>query len=225
MQRSCISEGARVAPDIARTKRSAYDTLRDMIRDEQFLPGTPLIETEIAQQLGVSRTPIREAFRQLEADGLVRRGPRGVEVRERSPEEILDIYEVRIRLEALAASTAARRASDFDIMTLRRLSRTEQQLDPTTDEDALVDSNRQFHRAVWTASHNEPVSSLLERLDLHLLRYSLTTLTAVGRWQEAIDEHAALVDAIAEHDGQRASDIATQHFTRARDLRLQLWSE
>ncbi|MEX0869256.1 MAG: GntR family transcriptional regulator [Nitriliruptoraceae bacterium] len=215
-----------MTPSTARPKTSAYEALRELIRNEEFPPGTALVETEVAQRLGVSRTPVREAFRQLEADGLVRRGARGVEVRSRSPEEILDIYEVRIRLEALAASTAARRASDFDIMTLRRLSRNEQQIDPqTADADAMVDSNRQFHRAVWTASHNEPVSSLLERLDLHLLRYSLTTLTAPGRWQEAIAEHAEIVEAIADRDSDRAGEIASHHFTRARDIRLQAWSE
>jgi DNA-binding GntR family transcriptional regulator len=89
----------------------------------------------------------------------------------------------------------------------------------------MATGNRQFHRSVWRAGHNESLIDLLSRLDLHLSRYPATTLAVPGRWHEANLEHVAIVDAIEAQDPTRAGDLATAHFTRARDLRLQLWAE
>jgi DNA-binding GntR family transcriptional regulator len=203
--------------------RSLYSRILDAILEGEFEPGESLVEVAVARRFGVSRTPVREALRRLEQDGLVRRVERGMVVRERSPEEILDIYEARIVLESSAARAAAQRHTPFDRLRLDKLLRACEEAD-RADESSLVRRNRDFHRGVWEASHNETLRDLLDRLNLHLLRYPATTLTHEGRWEEALAQHAALVEAIAARDEEEAARVAAEHFTAARDIRLAQWT-
>lgn len=201
-------------------RRSAYEALKQAILRSELAPGQPLVESALASWLEVSRTPVREALNRLEQDGLVQRTDRGLMVRERSPEEILDIYETRIALEALVGQVAAERRTQYDVRTLRRLL---DQGEDAEDPDSRMENNRDFHQAMWRASHNESLIDLLARLNLHLARYPATTLSYPGRWAQARGEHAALVDAIEKRNGALAHEISLVHFTEARDIRLELW--
>ncbi|TCP49932.1 DNA-binding GntR family transcriptional regulator [Tamaricihabitans halophyticus] len=209
-----------------RSRRGALSEVYDLLRSEiiagVFDPGAQLVELVLAEKYGTSRTPIREALRRLEQDGLVERGERGLRVRTRSPEEILEIYEVRIYLEAMAASTAAQRRSDFDLIRIRRAQET---MDDTSTDDpaAMAAANRAVHETIWAASHNGTVVDLLTRLNNHLTRYPATTLKTPGRWPEALQEHWAMIDAIEQRDSARAHDLARDHMTKARELRLELY--
>jgi DNA-binding GntR family transcriptional regulator len=201
-------------------KPTPYDRIRDAIVSGELAGGTPLTESALAAWCGVSRTPIREALLRLEQDGLVTRTERGPVVRSRTPEEILDIYEVRIGLEATAARSAALRRTDHDIRALRQALAS---ADPTTRDPAeMVRANVAFHRLVWRAAHNEAVVDLLQRVELHLARYPETTLAYPGRWERACQQHAELLKAIEDRDADRAAAIAHQHFTEAREIRLKL---
>lgn len=206
------------------SRLTPYERIKRAILDGTFQPGEALVESAVAEWCGVSRTPVREALTRLEQDGLVARTDRGVIVRERTPEEILDIYEVRITLQTLAARVAAERATALDRVRLEKLCVRAEQADPS-DGQQLAERNRAFHHAVVLASHNETLIDLLERLDMHLLRYPATTLQYPGRWDEALVEHRALVEAIAARDADRAAELASTHFTTARDVRLALWEE
>ncbi|TDC93242.1 GntR family transcriptional regulator [Saccharopolyspora aridisoli] len=200
-----------------------YERLRGEIVDGTFDAGANLVELALAERYGTSRTPIREALRRLQQDGLVERGDRGMRVRSRSPEEILEIYEVRIALEATAASAAATRHSDFDLI---RIHKAQSAMDAVSqDPSAMAAANRAVHEAIWTASHNGTVVDLLTRLNNHLTRYPATTLEIPGRWAEALAEHHELVQAIEARDADRAGALARTHMTKARDLRLQLYRE
>ena len=210
------AQGRAAKPDL-------YETLKHAIISGEMSPGQPLLETSLAGTHGVSRTPIREALTRLEQDGLVARAARGLVVRERSSEEILDIYEVRIVLEGTAASMAAQRRTRMDVIKLQRLAERFAQVS-RDDREAMITENRDFHDAVWRAGHNEPLVDLLSRLNLHLARYSGTTLLEPGRAEEAAEEHKELVDAIERQDGEAAADVATRHFSVARDLRLAIWA-
>ncbi|MGH9086534.1 MAG: GntR family transcriptional regulator [Acidimicrobiales bacterium] len=210
-------DGLSLPPVAERT--GPYDALKEAILQSELPPGQPLIETALASWLNVSRTPIREALNRLEQDGLVVRGDRGLVVRSRSPEEILDIYEARIALEGTVGRMAAERRTEYDLRALRRS--VEQPVED--DDDARVEANRQFHRAMWRASHNESLVDLLERVNLHLARYPATTLSFPGRWEEAVMEHASLVDAVESRDSNLAHEISFRHFSEARDIRLKLW--
>lgn len=218
-------ENTATPPPARRAPRvSPYELIKQAILSGELASGRPLVETTLAAWCGVSRTPIREALRRLEQDGLVERSSHGMTVRARSPEQILDLYDIRVVLEATAGKFAADRRTDHDVRSLRWIIRRSDDV-PATEPTAMVDANRQFHRAVWQATHNEPLIDLLMRLDLHLARYPETTLASDGRWDAARREHLELANAIESRNGSLAQQIAAAHFTAARDIRLRLFAQ
>jgi DNA-binding GntR family transcriptional regulator len=201
-----------------------YEKIKSAILSGELQPGQQLVETALATWCGVSRTPVREALRRLQQDGLIYRTERGMSVRERSPEEILDIYETRLVLEALAGRVAADRRTQYDLRTLHHLLERGRDV-KASDSAGMVDANQRFHSAVWRATHNDSLIDLLDRLNLHVARYPGTTLSSPGRWKEAQGEHEALIVAIERRDGDAAHEIALQHLGAARDIRLSLFDE
>lgn len=217
-QRSDTPPSTRITP------ASLYQVLREEIASGALDLGAPLIETQLAERFSVSRTPVREALMRLEQDGLVNRQGREFVVRERSQEEILDIYATRIVLEATVARVAAARRTTLDIAQMRSVAQhLREMVSPTPAEMAAA--NRRFHRTVWRAGHNESLTDLLSRLDMHLARYPATTLAIGGRWDEANQQHLDMVAAIEARNEDQAARLAADHFTQARDLRLQLWAQ
>ncbi|WP_432837978.1 GntR family transcriptional regulator [Dactylosporangium sp. CA-092794] len=212
------------APDPARL--TPYEALKKAILSGEFKPGQPLVENALAEWCQTSRTPVREALRRLEQDGLVDSSDRGLVVRKLTPEEILDVYDVRIVLEGTAARVAAERRTDHDLRLLRLLLQKLNDVSES-DRDSMVEVNEQFHRAIWKASHNAALLDLLERLHLHLARYPGATLSlgAPGRWAATHREHKRLVDAIDKRDGDTAHRVALAHFSNARDIRLELFAD
>ena len=200
-----------------------YHQIRAAIVDGTFPTDTPLTETTLASQFNVSRTPVREALRRLEQDGLVERGARGMQVRARSPEEILQIYEVRIVLEGSAARAAAERRTELDVLKLEQVHAA-MLAAPTADPQQLAAHNRKFHEAIWATSHNATIIDLLGRVNAHLIRYRGTTLSIEGRWTTALKEHQQLLEAIKAGDRERAGKIAEEHMAGARNARLQLYA-
>jgi DNA-binding GntR family transcriptional regulator len=222
VRRSTRTASAAPTPPVRRP--TPYERIKEAIMTGELAEGQPAVETALAQWCKVSRTPIREALTRLEQDGLLIRSYRGLIVRERSPEEILDIYETRILLEASAARTAAARRSQLDVLVLRRTAQKFSEID-STDQVALTTGNRDFHRTVWQSSHNESLIDVLDRLNSHLARYPATTLSQPGRWKEANAEHLAIVNAIEKQDLELAHELSAKHFTRARDIRLDIWAQ
>jgi DNA-binding GntR family transcriptional regulator len=203
---------------------SPYEKLKQAILSGELAPHQALVEVSLAKWCGVSRTPIREALRRLEQDGLIYRDMHGLRVRERSPEEILDLYDTRIVLEAAAAGVASERRTDHDVRLLRWSLQHGKEIS-SDDVDAMVEGNQQFHRAIWQATRNESLIDLLERLNLHLARYPGTTLSFPGRWADALREHEQLTDAIEGRNAHEAQEIARRHFAAARDIRLSLFAQ
>jgi DNA-binding GntR family transcriptional regulator len=119
---------------------------------------------------------------------------------------------------------AAERRNTHDLILLRR-AMTRLEALSTEDVDVLVRANRQYHTAVWRASHNTSLIDLLERLDLHLVRYPANTLESPGRWERSNEQHRAIVDAIEARDADGAEKCAITHFTEARDIQLALFDE
>jgi len=153
----------------------------------------------------------------------VERSTRGVRVRESSPEEILDIYDVRITLEGFAAKAAATRATELDRIRLRAAQ--DAMLRTGGDPRERAAANRRFHEAIWEASHSPTIDDLLRRLHVHLIRYPTTTLTYPDRWDEVLREHEELLEAITAGDGERAREIAERHMAGARQVRLRMYAE
>ena len=200
-----------------------YRRMHDDIVSGRLPSGAPLIETNLAAQYGTSRTPVREALRRLEQDGLAERVDRSLRVRAASPEEILEIYDVRITLEGLAARSAAEHGTELDLLRLKAAQQAMREAD-ADDARALAQTNRHFHETLWHAAHNSTLVDLLARLHAHLLRYPETTLSRPGRFAEALDEHELLLDAIGRHDGERAQRIAEDHMRTARNIRLRMYA-
>ncbi|GAB2836638.1 GntR family transcriptional regulator [Actinocorallia aurea] len=195
-----------------------YERLREDVLAGRFPSGAPLLETVLAAQYGVSRTPVREALTRLAQDGLLRRASRGYEVRAGTPEDVLEIYEARIALEGQAAASAAERRTDLDLVRLRHLH--EEASDPATAREA----NSRWHRALWQAAHNTTIEALLTRLTAQLRIYDRTPHETPEDLTLTREEHTALLDAIAARDPSAARTAATHHLTRSRDLRLQTFA-
>lgn len=199
-------------------KASIYERLREAIISGELSPGETLSENALAAAYGASRTPVREALHRLEIETLVERAGRSVRVRETSPEEILDIYYVRISLEGAASRGAAERATEFDIARLRAAAAAMR--DAGDDPKERARRNRHFHEAMWAASHSPTLIDLLNRLNVHLVRYPSTTLEHEDRWREVLVEHEAILNAVVARDGELAKELAEEHMTAAREVRL-----
>ena len=201
-----------------------YEQIRQGIVSGRLPSGARLTEAGLADQYGVSRTPVREALRRLEQDGLAERGPGGMVVRTRSAEEVLEIYEVRILLEAAAARAAAEHSTPLDRILLQQAHQVMTAMTPE-DPAAMAVANRRFHERLWAAGHNTTLIDLLRRLSDHLTRYPATTLSQPGRWNEVLEEHESMLAAIAAGEAETAFALAQAHMSRARDLRLRMWAE
>lgn len=203
---------------------SIYAALRAEILDGTLSPGTSAREVALASRFGVSRTPVREALRRLEHDRLLVAGPRGLVVRAIDTDEVIQIYDVRILLEGEAAFQAASSRTTADVVRLEGLLDRDRSL--SGPEDALrARTNMEFHETIWAAAHNAVLDDLMHRLTVHLVRTPHSTLSATGRWEEALGEHAAILDAIRDRDGDLARELASAHMARAREIRLQLLRE
>ncbi|QBI19908.1 GntR family transcriptional regulator [Egibacter rhizosphaerae] len=197
--------------------REAYEGLRTAILAGRLAAGSALVEDSLAARFGVSRTPVREALRRLEQDGLVQRAPHGgLEVRRYSADELDEVYEIRQLLEGYAARRAAeaRRSSD-----LARIDTAHEQMAALRDEAdgaTRIAANERFHRAIWDAARKPTLRQSIERLHLHSVHH--TTLADPERWAAALREHAAVRDAIAERDPEAAAEAMSGHLATGREV-------
>jgi DNA-binding GntR family transcriptional regulator len=201
--------------------QTVYLEMRTQIVSGALPPGTPLRETAVAGRFGVSRTPVREALRRLEQDRLLIPGSRGMEVRATGPQEVIQVYDMRILLEAEAASEAARSRTVTDLIRLEGLLARDRSLDGP-DDATRGRTNLEFHAAMWEATHNAVLIDLMQRLTIHLVAVPHSTLSVPGRWDQSLDEHARMIEAVRDQDEAAARDLAAAHMTTARQIRLEL---
>ena len=202
-------------------QRSLYHRLRTAILNGEFPPGAILVETVVAESYGVSRTPVREALLALQKDGILQYDGRHLMVRVTTLEEVMEIYDCRIVLEGVAAGWAARTRTDNDLILLDlALNEMAHAGDRTPSELATI--NHAFHDRLWRSSHNATLVDLLARLEVHIRRYPEPTVSQPGRWEEAVAEHTAIIEAIRDQDEELARRLSSEHMAAARDLRLQM---
>lgn len=200
---------------------AVYTALRRGIFDGTLQPGDRLREMELAEALGVSRTPVREALQRLMADGLLQAAPgRGTVVADLDKQQVLELYAVREVLEGAAAAMAAQRADETDIAQLWALLDEEAQL--LDDPDACARLNVRFHEVLNQAAHNRYLTDTVRGLRDTLALLRGTSLKMENRTRTAHEEHRALVSAIEERDPERAEDIARRHIRAARRLRMKM---
>jgi len=199
----------------------AYQTIREGIAAGRYRPGERLVEADIALRAGVSRTPVRQALRWLERDGVVRiEKRRGASVRTLSSEQISDLYELRARLEAFACELASRRASASDRSELERMSDAFDRAahdDPGEDFAAVRASNAALHHKISAISGNPFLVIALDATTenpLVLRAYQRFGPEELGR---SALFHQLIVRSICEGDGERAGRLMTEHVLQARD--------
>ncbi|MEN0073436.1 MAG: GntR family transcriptional regulator, partial [Paracraurococcus sp.] len=168
----------------------AYDLFRNGLRRGAFRPGQRLLETDLAEQLGMSRTPVREAIRRLQSEGLVAHLPaRGLCVAMYDAAEVDELYVMREALEGTAARLAAQHAGRAEILLLQAMLDQEAGL----TGEAAAEHNRRFHRALHQAAHNRYLLRSLSAISDALLLLGPTTLESPGRAAAAREEHARVV--------------------------------
>lgn len=199
-------------------QRDAYELILHAIDGGTFRPGDRLVESELAERFGVSRTPIREALQRLETQSLLARDGRSLVVASLDHNQMAELYVVRSELEGLAARLAARHATEEEIRVLRRL--IEDDRARVGDPAALARANRRFHRQIHRASHNRYLVQQLDLVYRSMALMTSTSLAAEGRSERAMAEHVAIVDAIEEGDGEAAFAALKAHISTAFETRL-----
>jgi len=189
-----------------------YEHLRAEILEGQLEPGTELAEVALAEQLGVSRGPIREAIGRLSAEGLVDVRPRrGAVVRSLSKEEFLELYQVREALERMAVQLAVPRLTDAQLEELAALNEAMDGHAARNDVESLFEANVAFHACWLEACGNRKLQELYRQLVGQLGRYRLRSLTLRGNMQRSVSEHAAIVRAARRRDADRAAQLMAEH--------------
>ncbi|GAB3617266.1 GntR family transcriptional regulator [Okibacterium endophyticum] len=194
----------------------AYDVVRSRILRHEYLPGQPLNQAALAQELGISTTPLREALRRLESEDLVElRSHSDARVTELTAEGARDLLELRLALDPLAVALAADRRTKADIARMRAAQAGMTAL-PNTPSLAQLVAHREFHRSLYSASHNEALIRTLDGLWDKADRYRIVGLE-VKRDQEERDmrtrEHHSLLDLVIAGDAEGAADVMRTHIT------------
>lgn len=203
--------------------KDAYDLILDAIDRGIYAPGSRLLETDLAQRLGVSRTPVREALRRLETQGVVVHEPRrGAVVATLDYSQMGELYAVREALEAMAAKLAARHATPEEVDVLSEMVAEERGM--TTGSD-LARANKRFHRQLHFCAHNRFLNRTLEHIRRSLVLLAGTTLAHKARADQSTAEHAAIVEAIQRRDEAAAEEIARKHISNAYRFRVRLETE
>jgi DNA-binding GntR family transcriptional regulator len=192
-------------------------SLRQAILDFALQPGQRLVERELIEQLGVSRTTVREAIRELSAEGLVTVVPqKGAIVTAPSLDDAIDLYEVRASLESLVVQRFVERASDDQI---RRLSESVDHFESVTSASASIGevlrAKDQFYSVLIEGARSAALQQLLESIQARVQLLRATSMSERGRPREVVAELRGIVEAVAARDARRASQLCAAHIRKA----------
>lgn len=197
----------------------AYQRLREALRSGVLKPGDRIIEASIAEQLDVSRTPVRDAIRRLESEGLLEHEPRaGLVVTRLDRRAVGELYEMREVLEGTAARLFTRHASDLEVDALMELVRREKDLQGNAAE--LATHNHQFHVQIHRGAHNRFLEKALQAVNSALWLLGQSQMFVPHRAKQALEEHAELARAIQKRDPELAESVARKHVRSAQVERL-----
>ena len=189
-----------------------FQTLRKAILMGELEPGERLMETQLGEKLGVSRTPIREAIRKLELEGLVVMVPRkGAQVAQFTKKDIEDVLEVRAALEALAARLACKHMDDRAFLKLQLAIAEYEYAAKENNIEVMIEKDVEFHETIFQATNNDKLIQLFHNMREQIHRYRIAYLKNAEDSTMVLREHLALLEALKNKDSETAADLATNH--------------
>ncbi len=195
-------------------REKILETIREAILKGNLKPGEKVAEPELAERFGISRTPIREAFRQLESEGYLTVIPRkGAVVTALSERDVQEFYAVKSILEGYAAELAAKNLTDKELEKLEAINEKLKQLAKESDVKAFYRVHNEFHETFLKAADNSKLYELIQQLGMKFSRLRLASLSVSGRMAISVAEHDKLLDAFRRHDGKAAEDLVKKTAT------------
>jgi DNA-binding GntR family transcriptional regulator len=196
-----------------------FNTLREAILRGDLVPGERLMELQLASKLGVSRTPIREAIRMLEQEGLAITIPRkGAIVAGMTEKEMQDVLEIREALEELSVQVACDKISDEEIARLRKNMKNFQRALETGDLKKMAQADVEFHDVIYQATDNQKLINMLNNLREQMYRYRVEYLKNPDNHQQLLDEHEAIYQGILERDKDAVTAMMRRHISNQVDV-------
>jgi DNA-binding GntR family transcriptional regulator len=193
-----------------------FSQLQNDILNGLYEPGDSLIEKKLSDELGVSRTPVREALRQLELEGLVQSFPnKGVIVKGVSTQDIRDIYTIRMLIEGLAARWAAEKITPQELEELKEVVELQEFYTVKSDNNHLMQFDTRFHDIIFKASKSKPLMHTLSTFHHYVQKARKISLGNSVRAMEVLEEHKAILQAIIDKDAYKAERLTTEHVRNA----------
>ncbi len=207
-------------------REMVFDVLMEAIRSGQLPPGERLMEVQLAEEMGVSRTPVREAIRRLELEGFVVMIPRkGAYVAGLSIKDIISVFEIRTALERLAVSLAAERMTDNDLEQLERMLVKLSDTWKEDDVETWTELDSQFHALIYHFSRNERLVQMMANIMEQISRYRVICVSRLEVRQNSIEEHKKMVEAMAERNVPKAKKAASEHILNTQNSLIELLQE
>jgi DNA-binding GntR family transcriptional regulator len=189
-----------------------FEKIREDILNGVYNNDEKIVEAKVAEELGVSRTPVREALKQLELDGLVENIPnRGVVVRGITPQDVDDIYSMRIAVEGIVARWSVLRISDEALAQLKEIYELMEFYTAKNDIDKIFELNTKFHETIYTAASSRYLEHVLKDFQQFIKSTRKKSLSRAGRAEEALKEHKRILDAFYEKDVDKAVEALSYH--------------
>lgn len=199
-----------------------FEHLREAIINGDLRPGERLMEMQLAEEMGVSRTPVREAIRKLELEGLVIMVPRrGAYVSDLSIKDVAETYEIRSALEALAAGLAAERITPDESEELERILVQIGECIAANDLERSIELDEEFHNILYRASRNDRLVQIIYNLREQIHRFRSTSLGTPGRLEAVLSEHTKIAEAISDRNADLAQRLAQEHIENAENALME----
>ncbi len=195
-----------------------FERVREDILNGKYSNGDKIVEAKLAEELGVSRTPVREALKQLELDGLVESLPnRGVVVKGITDQDIVDIYTIRLATEAIAARWAVERMEDSELEQLKEIYDLMEFYTFKEDVEKTFELNTKFHETMYRGTKSRYLEHVLKDFQLFIKSTRNESLKSEGRIDHALEEHKRILDAFLRRDADSAVDALVNHIINSKN--------
>ncbi len=198
-----------------------FEQLEREILSGKYKRGSILSEQKLAEELGVSRTPVREAIRRLEQEHILADSGKGLKVVGISKEDMLDMYDIRILLEGAVGERAAEKITDEELKKMGDILDLQKYYvekgDPKDNADNIKDLDSQFHELLYTCSRSQAYKDVLLPVHRKMTKYRKASLSKKSRAEESLGEHFAIYEALKLHDKALAKERMTEHAKKAKD--------